>query len=387
MNQTVKTRQYQICSRCVMDTTDPDIVFDENGICNHCHTYDDLIRESVFLGAEGKRRLEEIVRKIKKEGKDKKYDCVIGVSGGVDSTYVAYKVKELGLRPLAAHLDNGWDSELAVMNIEQTLKMLNIDLYTHVINWEEFKDLQLSFLKASTPDSEIPSDHAIVSLMYRVAEKFGTKYVLAGYNAKTESHIPSSWSKGYWDWKYIKSVSKQFGRVKLNTYPHVNFWTLQRYRKNQSWIHILNYLDYNKKDAKNLLIKKLAWKDYGWKHHESIYTRFYQGYILIHKFGYDKRRAHLSSLICAGETNRDEALIELQNEPYPLEMQIEDKQYVIKKLNISEEEFENIMKLPSKSFWDYPSYAKWYNKNSFKTMLFIYQCAKKLISHGSPGHE
>lgn len=387
MNPLTKDKKYQICTRCVMDTTDPDIIFDEEGICNHCHTYDELMRGRAFSGEEGKRRLDEIVKKIKKEGKDKKYDCVIGVSGGVDSTYVAYKVKELGLRPLAVHLDNGWNSELAVMNIEQALKILNIDLYTNVINWEEFKDLQLAFLRASTPDSEIPSDHAIVSLMYHVADKFGIKYVLAGYNAKTESHMSSSWSQGYWDWKYIKSVSKQFGTMKLKTYPHVNFWALRKYRHTQSWIHILNYLDYNKKDAKDVLIKKLNWKDYGWKHHESIYTRFYQGYILIHKFGYDKRRAHLSSLICAGETNRDDALIELQNEAYPLQMQMEDKQYLIKKLNISEEEFENIMKLPVKSFWDYPSYAKWYNKKSFKTMLSLYQFVKKRISPGKFRHE
>ena len=387
MISTEMARKYKICTRCVMDTTDPDIVFDEQGVCNHCYTYDEMIRKYVFIGEEGRKRLESIVNEIKIAGKDKEYDCIIGVSGGVDSTSVAYKVKELGLRPLAVHLDNGWDSELAVKNIEQALKMLNIDLYTHVINWEEFKDLQLAFLRASTPDSEIPSDHAIVSLMYQMAEKVGTKYVLAGYNAKTESHLPSAWSKGYWDWKYIKSVSKQFGRVKLKTFPHVDFWTLRRYTHTQNWIHILNYLDYNKKDAKDILIKKLNWKDYGWKHHESIYTRFYQGYILLHKFGYDKRKVHLSSLICAGETSRDEALIELQKEPYPLQMQMEDKQYVIKKLNISEEEFENIMRLPKKSFWDYPSYAKWYETKSFKTMLSIYQFSKKGISCWSPSHE
>lgn len=387
MKTLTKDKKYQICTRCVMDTTDPDIIFDEKGVCNHCHMYDELMRGRTFSGEEGKRRLDEIVKKIKKEGQDKKYDCLIGVSGGVDSTYVAYKVKELGLRPLAVHLDNGWNSELAVMNIEQALKILNIDLYTHVINWDEFKDLQLAFLRASTPDSEIPSDHAIVALMYHLADKFGIKYVLAGYNAKTESHMSSSWSQGYWDWKYIKSVSKQFGTMKLKTYPHVNFWTLRKYRHTQSWIHILNYLDYNKKDAKDVLIKKLNWKDYGWKHHESIYTRFYQGYILIHKFGYDKRRSHLSSLICARETNRDEALIELQNEPYPLQMQMEDKQYLLKKLNISEAEFENIMKLPVKSFWDYPSYAKWYNKKAFKTMLSLYQFSKKWISQGQTQYE
>jgi N-acetyl sugar amidotransferase len=379
-------RKYQVCTRCVMDTTDPDIAFDEDGVCRHCHAYDERLRKDVFTGEEGRKRLEQLVDEIKAAGMGKEYDCIIGVSGGVDSSYVAYKVKELGLRPLAVHLDNGWDSELAVKNIEQVLKKLDIDLYTHVIDWEEFKDLQLGFLKSSTPDSEIPSDHAIVSVMYQMAEKVGTKYVLVGYNAKTESHFPSAWSQGYWDWKYIKAIHKRFGKLKLKTFPHVTFWQLRKYSYTQHWIHILNYLDYNKKEAKNLLIKELSWKDYGWKHHESIYTRFYQGYILPNKFGFDKRKAHLSSLICSGEISREEALLELQNDPYPIQMQTEDRLYLIKKFDISEEEFETIMRLPKKSFWDYPSYEKWYKTRSFRTLLYIYQGARGLIEW-VPGHE
>ena len=370
------TTDYRICTRCVMDTTDPDIQFDEHGVCNHCRQYDKRVKETVFTGDEGRRRLAKIVDDIKREGANKEYDCVIGVSGGVDSTYVAYKVKELGLRPLAVHLDNGWDSELAIRNVENAVKKLDIDLYTYVIDWEEFKDLQVAFLKASTPDSEIPSDHAIVSLMYQMVEKTGVKHLIAGYNVRTESHLPKAWSQGHYDWRYIKSVHKQFGKVEFRTFPHTSVWTYWRYRATQKWIHILNYLDYVKKDAMQLLERELGWKYYGGKHYESIYTRFYQGYILPKKFGYDKRKAHFSSLICSGEMTREEALAELNKEPYPLEMQAEDKVYVLKKFGLTNEEFENIMNLPRKTYWDYPSYGKFYESPIYKGLRAIYRFFK-----------
>ena len=352
------TVKYQICNRCVMDTTDSDIMFDEKGICNHCRQYDESVKRFVFDGEEGKEKLNHIVNEIKKSGKGKEYDCIIGVSGGVDSSYVAYKVKELGLRPLAVHLDNGWDSELAVKNIELFLKKLDIDLDTHVLDWEEFKDLQLSFLKASTPDSEIPTDHAIWTVLYKMADQIKTKYVIFGCNIRTESHLPRSWSHGHMDWKYINSIQHQFGKLPLNTFPYMNF---VRYNKNllhHKSINILNYLDYSKKDAMKILENELGWKYYGGKHYESIYTRFYQGYILPRKFGYDKRRMHLSSLICSGEITRSEAMDELKNESYPKELQNQDKEYVIKKFGITEGEFEGIMNLPKKRFEDYPSYEK-----------------------------
>jgi N-acetyl sugar amidotransferase len=370
------TRAYQICTRCVMDTTDPDIQFDENGVCNHCHEYDLRISKKVFTGAEGKRRLDQFVTDIKRDGKNKDYDCVIGVSGGVDSTYVAYKVKELGLRPLAVHLDNGWDSELAVKNIENALKKLNIDLHTYVLDWEEFKDLQVAFLKASTPDSEIPSDHAIFASMCQTAEKIGTKYILMGYNTRTETHLPSAWSQGHLDWKYIKSVHQQFSVTELKTFPHLNLWTYFRYRSTQKWINILDYLDYIKEDAMDLLQQELGWKYYGGKHYESIYTRFYQGYILPKKFGYDKRKTHLSSLVCSGEMSREEALAELKKEPYPCELQEEDKTYVIKKLSLTDEEFENIMNLPKKTYGDYPSSFKFYKSPIYKGIVTVYRSLK-----------
>jgi len=349
---------YRICTRCVMDTSDPDIEFDQNGVCNHCRAYDKVVKSRVFAGEEGRKRLEEIVAKIKKDGVGKRYDCIIGVSGGVDSTFVAYKVKQLGLRPLAVHLDNGWDSELAVNNIHKALNSLGIDLHTHVIDWEEFKDLQLAFLKASTPDSEIPSDHAIVSILYQMAEKIGVKYIIIGRNVRTETHIAPAWSMGHFDWKYIESVHKQFGHVPLKTFPHRNRRQELYYREKQQWINILDYVDYVKKDAIKILEQELGWQYYGGKHFESIYTRFFQGYILPRKFRYDKRRGHFSSLICSGEMTREQALETLKDPPYPLEMQKADREYVVKKFGITEEEFERIMNLPKKTIYDYPSYAR-----------------------------
>jgi N-acetyl sugar amidotransferase len=377
MMPSTKAVRYQVCARCVMDTTDPDIVFDKNGICNHCHTYDQNIAQGLFCGDEGKRQLETIVQRIKAHGKNKEYDCIIGVSGGVDSSFVAYKVKELGLRPLAVHLDNGWDSELAVKNIENILNRLDIPLYTHVIDWEEFKDLQLSFLKASTPDSEIPSDHAIFALMIQLAKKNNVP-VISGMNLKTESHLPKAWSQGHIDWRYIKNVHKKFGKIKLRTFPHLHIWTFLFYIKSM-WIDILNYIDYNKGDAKRFLTDELCWRDYGWKHHESIYTRFYQGYILPKKYGYDKRRTHLSSLICSFEITRDNALEELKSEPYPIKMQNADGEYLLKKFNLTSKEFEDIMNQPHKSINDYPNYQFIINNFIYKQLRVIYKQYKKSI--------
>ena len=352
-------REYRVCTRCLMDTSDPEIQFDEQGVCNHCHDYDRLIQQRVLKGEAGLRYLEKLVEQIKREGHGKPYDCVMGVSGGGDSTYVAYAAKtKLGLRPLAIHMDNGWDSELAVKNIEETLKRLGIDLYTNVLNWEEFKDLQLAFLKASTPDSEIPSDHAIWAVIGDMAEKLKVRYILSGFNVRTETHLPRAWSQGHFDWKYIQSVHKQFGKRKLKTFPHQGLFTYYRRLLTLRRVDILNYLDYNKQEAMQLLERELGWKYYGGKHHESIYTRFYQGYILPTKFGYDKRRCHLSSQICSGEITRESALAELQEPSYAPSMQEEDREYVAKKLGVSDGEFDAIMKLPRRNFLDYPSYGR-----------------------------
>ncbi|MBL8101267.1 MAG: N-acetyl sugar amidotransferase [Anaerolineales bacterium] len=361
--------EYQICTRCIMDTTDPEIIFDENGMCNHCHTYDRMVREHIVNGKEGRERLQSLVADIKRAGQGKQYDCLIGVSGGVDSTYVAYLVKNLGLRPLAIHLDNGWDSELAVKNIEETLKRLDINLYTEVLDWEEFRDLQSAFLKASTPDSEIPTDHAIVAILGNMAAKLRIKYILIGNNVRTETHLPRAWSQGHFDWKYIRELHKRFGVRPLKTFPHFGFFTYYLRMLTQKRIAILDYINYTKKEALRVLQEELGWQYYGGKHYESIYTRFYQGYILPEKFGFDKRRCHLSSLICSGEMTREQALEELKIPTYSPSMQEEDREYVAKKLGFTEEEFTAIMNAPQKSYWDYPSYGQFMRQPIVKSFV------------------
>jgi N-acetyl sugar amidotransferase len=357
--------EYRICKRCVMDSSDPDIVFDEEGVCNHCKkAYRLLASEPYALPpADKQRQLEKLAARIREEGKGKAYDCIIGVSGGADSTYAAWMVRQCGLRPLAIHLDNGWNSRLAVTNIERILKKLEIDLFTYVIDWEEFRDLQLSFLKASTPDSEVPTDHAIVALLYRMAAKYKVKYILAGTNIASESILPRSWSYGHSDWKYIRSLQKRFGTKKLKTFPHFNLVRLFvniAVRKIR-FISILNYTEYIKEDAVEMLSRELGWENYGGKHHESVYTQYYQACILPGKFGFDKRRAHLSSLICAGQLSRETALEELSHPACDPKVAQEARDYVVSKFSIPSAEFDEIMQRPPKRFADYPSYeASWY---------------------------
>jgi len=369
----------QICRRCVMNTTDPGIYFDKNGVCNHCHEYDLAVAARIFPEKIAKQKLGALVKQIKSDGRNKSYDCVIGVSGGIDSTYVAYLVRQLGLRPLAVHLDNGWNSELAVKNIERVLRKLKIDLHTHVINWKEFRDLQLSFLKASTPDSEIPTDHAIVSLMWHSAARIGVKYIISGCNVRTESHLPQAWSQGHLDWGYILKVHQQFGRRPLTTFPHTNFFSCHRYRFTRQWIDVLNYVDYNKKEAKELMAKELGWCDYGEKHFESIYTKFFMGYILPNKFGFDMRRVHYSSLICSGQLLREEALEKLSEELYPYEQLEQDKKYVIKKLGLTLEKFDEIMNLPPKKCSDYSSYGRLLESRQYRILRTVYKWARKQV--------
>jgi N-acetyl sugar amidotransferase len=368
MRGVVLVMDYQICTRCVMDTTDPDIIFDSKGICNHCKKAEKLLNRgplSLPLN-ERTRQLQKIIEEIKAKGKGKPYDCIIGLSGGVDSSYVALKVKEMGLRPLAVHLDNGWNSEASAENIKHICNILNIDLYTYVIDWDEFKDLQLAFLKASTPDSEIPSDHAIVSILYKIAKKKGIKFIIGGTNITSESIMPASWSQGHADWKYISGLQHQFGKVKLKSFPHRNLFedVWNRFVLRIQWVELLNYLDYDKEKAKKIIRAELKWQDYGRKHGESHYTRIFQEYILPVKFGYDKRRAHYSSLIVAGQLSREQALKMLQEPLYLTNEAMEqDINYLINKLGTSKEEFKKIMNTPPKNYWEYDNYQRtWYYK-------------------------
>lgn len=353
-------KKYTICTKCIMDTTDPEIEFDEEGICNHCHRYYIELPKRVFRGIEAENKLTSIVNKIKKSGKNKEYDCLIGVSGGVDSTYVAYISKKMGLRPLAIHFDNGWNSELAVSNIEKALDKLGIDLYTYVIDWNEFKDLQLSFLKASTPDGEVPTDHAISALLFKEASKRGIKYIISGMNFATESMSVRMWAYGHSDWKYIKSVHSLFGKKTLKRYPHFSFFDLffWTFIKRIESVSILNYFNYNKDEVVNLLKDELGWEYYGGKHYESVYTRFYQGYVLPKKFNIDKRIGHFSDLIRSGQMSRDEALNEIGKVGYSEEMRRIDYDFVLKKLDLNEHSFNDILNSKNKTFLDYPNRSK-----------------------------
>ncbi len=349
-------KEYRICTKTVMDTSDPDIFFDEQGISNHYYDY--YTKLNARLESEnGEEKLQKIIEKIKEAGKGNEYDCIVGVSGGTDSTYVAYKCKELGLRPLAVHFDNGWNSELAVSNIEKVLKKLGIELYTYVIDWEEFRELQISYLKSATPDVEIPTDHAIFALLYQIAVKYNIKYIMNGMNFRTESIMPHAWAYGHIDWKYIRSVHRVFSKGSLKRYPHFSFYKLLYYtfaRKIQ-FISILNYIEFNKTEAQKTLAEQLGWQNYGGKHHESVYTRIVQSYYLPHKFNIDKRRAHLSNLILSGQITREDALEELKHPPYDPQTIGNDIEYLTKKLKMSKNEFDQILQAKNKTFRDYPN--------------------------------
>ena len=355
------TQDIRICSRCVMDATAVEIEFYDDGRCNFCKNYDENITRDLHDDAEGAAQLEAMIEEIKRQGKNKQYDCLIGLSGGVDSSYVAYLVaRKYGLRTLAVHLDNGWNSELSVANIEKLVKTLDIDLYTHVLDWNEFRDIQASFLKSSISNVEIPTDHAIWAVLIKTAAKMNISYIIAGNNVVTESIMPESWLYGSKDSKLIRSIHKRFGRVKMRTFPYLStFDYVQNLLvRGIRWVPILNYIDFNKAAAKQLLIDELGWRDYGGKHYESIFTRFFHAYYLPAKFGYDLRKSYNSALVCSGQITRDEALAELQTPPAPAEMIAQDRAYVLKKLGLSEEQFSEILRAPNKTADDYPNNSK-----------------------------
>lgn len=343
-----------------MDTSDPDIGFDENGVCTHCQGFDRVARPVLERSQTGARRPEfdALIARIKDLGRGHDYDCILGLSGGVDSSYLALVAKDAGLRVLAVHCDAGWNSELAINNIERIVKTLGFDLYTLVLDWEEMRDLQLSFFKASLANCDIPQDHAFLATLYGIAAKKGIRSILSGSNYATEAILPASWGYDASDLRHLKAVHKRFGRVRLRHYPTMPFW--KRYFlypfvyriKNH---HLLNYIPYHKDTAKAALSERLGWRDYGGKHFESVFTKFFQSYYLVEKFGFDKRRAHLSSLVVTGQMTRDQALAALQQPPYDEASIAPDKEFVAKKLEISPQEFDTIIASPPKSYKDYPN--------------------------------
>jgi len=331
-----------------MDTNDdPHLKFDENGVCSYCLIYEEDKRLLVKTGEEATQAINYTIKNIKDYGKSRKYDCLIGLSGGVDSSYVAYMAKQYGLRALCIHFDNGWNSEMAVMNIHNIVNKLGFDLNTYVIDWEEFKDLQLAYLKASVIDIEVLTDHAIYGSMFKIAKENDIKYVLGGHNVVTEGILPYHWTYDKKDYINIKAIHKKYGQKQLKTFPFLDR-KMKRFitTSGVEFVNYLNWLPYVKDEVKALLQKELDWKDYGGKHYESIWTRFYQGYILPAKFGVDKRKAHLSTLVCSGQMTKEEALNEMKQPAYdPAQLKI-DKEFVLKKFGLTEAEFDALMKLP-----------------------------------------
>lgn len=348
--------EYQQCSKTVMDTiADPNITFDKQGISNYWFDYQELAKKILIHGEAGKQKWLNTITLLKKEGQGKKYDCIIGVSGGVDSTYVAYIVKEAKLRPLVVHFDNGWNSEIAVQNINKIIDYLDADLYTLVIDWEEFRDLQRAYIKAGVIDIEALTDHAIIGTLYRLAAKHQVKYVISGSNIETEGVLPNAWIFPKMDSINIMDIHAKYGEVKLKTYPFFSVLKKQYYLKFKklNFIAPINWAPYNKEKVKTIISEEIGWQDYGGKHHESVFTKFYQNYILPTKFKVDKRKAHLSNLICSGQLTKAEALKELELPLYDPTELVQDKEYVVKKLGFTIEEFDQLMQEQPRSHYDF----------------------------------
>lgn len=364
-----------ICVNCVMDTTDTKIKFDKNGICDHCNDYYANVLPNWHTDERGKKKLEEIIIKIKEEGKDKDFDCIIGMSGGADSSYMLHLVvKEFGLRPLVFHVDGGWNSELAVNNIQVMIDKLGLDLYTEVINWEEMKGLQLAFFKSGVPHIDIPQDHAFIATLYNFADKYNIKYILNGGNISTECvRNPLDWLYYGTDMSQLNDIIKRFCNIPLKTYPFSSILRHKvylRYIKKIEVVKALNYLPYNKASAMDFLNKEYGWTPYHQKHFESRFTKFYEGYWLPKKFGYDTRKVQYSSLILTGQMDRDDALERLKLPAIPDDEARHDFEYVATKLGITTAELKSYMDAPNKSYKDYKNNENMFNIGA-KILKFI----------------
>lgn len=366
-------KAFKRCTFCVMDTSDPEITFDQDGQCNHCKAYLQKVSGLIFQGESSKKALAAISKNIKRLGKGKPYDCLIGVSGGVDSSYTCYLAKELGLRPLAVHLDNGWNSEEAIKNIKAVCDRLEIDYMSYVLNWEEFKDIQLAFLRASIVEMEIPTDVAIPYALHKVAAENKIKFILSGGNLAGEAILPRSWFYYPKDSKLMKSVHRRFGTVKIRNFPTFDYIDEMYYKfvKGIRILYPLNYVQYSKPEAMRVLQQELGWVRYGGVHHESIYTRIVLSYLQPKKFGVDYRKCTLSAQICNGITTRDEALADLEHPAWNPATLAQDKAYVAKKFGLNLEELEQILDSPPRSYRDYP--------NNEKRLDFIYRTYRRLV--------
>ena len=357
---------YQICSNCVMDSTDSKISFDERGVCDHCQTFYEKILPNWDTSEKGEEKLIKILDQIKKEGKNKDFDCIMGMSGGIDSSYLLYLMKEkFNLRPLVFHVDAGWNSQIAVNNIEKLIDGLGLDLYTEVIDWEEMKDLQLSFFKSGVSHIDTPQDHAFFATMYNFASKHKIKYILTGANYSTECiRNPLEWMYFQSDSIQLKDIHKRFGNKPLNNYPITNIlWhkIYLPYIKGIKVVKPLDYVPYHKESAMQLLVDKFGYQKYPQKHFESRFTRFYESYWLPKRFGYDTRKVQYSSLILTKQMTRDEALKKLDNLPYNQSNIKNDFEYIANKLDISLEELQSYMDMPKKTYNEYKSQESIYH--------------------------
>ena len=378
-------RTYKICTNCVMDTSDPEITFDSEGVCNHCNNFEKITKKKWYPNEEGQQRWASIVKKIKNEGRNQDYDCIIGLSGGVDSSYLAIKVKEMGLRPLVVHVDAGWNSELAVANIETVVKYCDFDLHTYVVNWEEMRDLQLAYLKSGIANQDAPQDHAYFSSLYHFSVKNGINYVISGGNLATESIFPASWHWSAMDADNLHAIHNKFGTKKLRNYKTIGFYELYLYYpfiKKMKTIRPLNFMPYIKSEALEELKEKVGYKEYARKHGESLFTKFFQNYWLPMKFGYDKRKPHLSSLIVSGQMTREEALIEAGRPLYDEKELKDDKEYIAKKLGVSDAEFEKILQVRPHDYSDFSNMEKKY-KRMKKVQSFVLKILGRNISNYS----
>lgn len=356
-------RPYQICTKTVMDTSDSNITFDAQGVSDYYHNFKKTIEPNWHTNQKGYEELMKMAQKIKKECQHKEFDCIIGLSGGLDSSYTAYVAKEImGLRPLIFHVDAGWNTQQAVSNIEKLLNGLNLELYTEVINWEEMKDLQVSFLKSQIPDQDLPQDTAFFSTLYKFAVKHKVKYVFTGGNFSTECcREPEEWGAYLMDSTLIKDIHKKFGKRPLKSFPIVDTFIHKLYYNyflGMKVVKPLNFVPFIKKDAEKLLFEKFGWEKFQHKHHESRFTRFYEDYWMPKKFGYEKRRAHFSSLILTGQMTRDEALKRLESPEMSEDFLKQEFEYVANKLDLSVQELQDIFEGQNKTYRDYKN-KKW----------------------------
>ncbi|MBW3655475.1 MAG: N-acetyl sugar amidotransferase [Gemmatimonadetes bacterium] len=340
---------YRRCVYCIMDTTDPLIEFDAVGRCNHCRRVDQW--KATGWNPEGDPdALDRLGAKIRADGRGRDYDVIMGLSGGVDSSYVAYLAHRMGLRVLIIHVDTGWNSELAVKNIEGIVTTLGFDLATEVVDWEEMQDLQYSFFKSGVPNQDIPQDHAINAGFYNFAARYGVKWTLSGSNFATEGILPKAWGYDAMDLRHVMDIHRRFGRRKLRTFPrmsYVRFGVMHQLLRGLSIGRPLNLISYDKNEAIRTLESEVGWRYYGGKHYESRFTKFFQGWYLPQKWGYDKRLAHLSSLVASGQYTRDQALDELRTGSLPTQEIELDREYMRRKLGVSAEEFEELMRVPN----------------------------------------